>query len=197
MDAEQYEKIPSTLTLRMARTNVSKPGFRVRTLTVITTLDAADYGVDEVASLYHKRWQVELDIRSIKSTMEMEVLACKTPENVRREAWLHLLAYNLCREQGVRAARMAGCEPRQISLTACRDALKLHSAKAPCFLSPARRRNDAADIALTRQLGAERVGDRPDRCEPRANKRRPKQHRFLTEPRAQARARLLASVPPN
>lgn len=193
MRPEDYQRIPPTLSLRLVRTQVTQPGFRVRELIVLTTLDAETYSVDEVVSLYHRRWNVELDIRSIKSTMKMDVLVCKTPENVRREIWIHLLAYNLCREQAARTADYADCSPRQISLAACLQATKLHSSQPPCFW-PCRRRGVGTDVSLTHQLGKERVGHRPNRFEPRAVKRRPKPHDLLNEPRHAARARMVAAT---
>ena len=43
------------------------------------------------------RWNAELDLRSLKQTMQMDILRCKTPELVRKEIWTHILAYNLIR----------------------------------------------------------------------------------------------------
>jgi hypothetical protein len=195
MSDEEYARMPETMTLRLARVVIDRPGFRVSQLTVLTTLDAVEYSVDEIVALYHRRWQAELDIRSIKTTMGMDVLACKTPENIRREAWTRLLAYNLCREQALRAARHAACTPREISLAASLQAMQLHSHQPPCFLAPRLHRRAGPAPSLTGPLGGERVGHRPNRCEPRANKRRPKSQNYLNEPRHQARAKLLNSSP--
>jgi hypothetical protein len=190
MSLQEYQWIPPTLTLRLVRTKVNRPGWRVRELVVLTTLEPAVYSVDDVVSLYGKRWNVELDIRSIKSTMRMEILRCKSPENVRREIWIHLLAYNLCREYGVRSARATKQTPRAISLKACLSALKIDSNAAPSPLNP-RRRQDDDDDWFARPLSGVQVGCRPGRFEPRAAKRRPKPHKLLCLPRNLARARLL------
>ena len=77
MDAATYATMPETLTLREAR---------VGGLTLVTTLTVAgEVSKQELLTLYHARWQVELDLRSIKSVMQMDVLRCKRPEMVKKE----------------------------------------------------------------------------------------------------------------
>ena len=56
-----------------------------------------EYTKDDLAELYRARWNIELDWRSIKDVLQMDVLRCKTPELVRKEIWMHVLAYNLIR----------------------------------------------------------------------------------------------------
>jgi hypothetical protein len=89
MSPEPYAQIPETLTVREVQFQVSVPGYRVRTLTVITTLtDPALYSRADIAALYGFRWNVELDIRQIKQTLHLDHVRCKTPEMVRRELWV-------------------------------------------------------------------------------------------------------------
>lgn len=196
MTVEEYETIPKELTLRLVRTKIDKPGFRVKELIVATSLSSDEYTVDDVVSLYHKRWQAELDIRSIKSTLKMELLSCMTPGAVRREIWARLLAYNMCREQGIQAAHNGKAEtPRQISLAACLQSLQLYSYWLPGFAverSQIGRNGDRKPSSLTKQLSGELVGLRPDRHEPRQVKRRPKPYPRLMKPRRQAREESLA-----
>ena len=59
-----------------------------------TLLDPKEFSKEDLADLYRVRWTNEVDLRSIKSTMQMDVLRCKTPELVRKEVWTHVLAYN-------------------------------------------------------------------------------------------------------
>src|SRR5208282_5839805 len=116
MDQATYEQMPEELAVREVRIRVGQRGFRVRSLVLVTTLlDAQWYSQQELAKAFRFRWQVELDLRAIKQTMKMSVLRCKTPAMVRKEIWMHLLAYNLIRSLMARAARQAGIQPREIS----------------------------------------------------------------------------------
>ena len=149
------------------------------------------YPKEEVADLFLKRWNIELDLRSIKDVLQMDVLRRKTPEMVEKEIWMHLLAYNLIRGMAAKAAEAHDKEPRLLSLkgalqtmTAFQDALRHAS---PCA------RQVLVEAMLT-TIASHEVGDRPGRLEPRANKRRPKPQRFLKEPRHHARKRLLANA---
>jgi putative transposase len=188
MDRETYERMPKALTVREVRTHVATPGFRVDELVVITTLlDADAYSAGEVTDLYHERWHVELDIRSIKAALHMDALRCLTPFMVEKELWVTLLGYNLVRKVSCQAALTAGKHPRQISFTATLQAVRAGWET----LTHASGNRRLVGQALLAALGKEGVGDRPDRCEPRAVKRRPKKQALLTVPRAVARAELL------
>ncbi|QDT69422.1 Transposase DDE domain protein [Planctomycetes bacterium MalM25] len=92
--------MPRYLTVRETRVRIHRPGFRTKAMILVTTLlDPKRYSKEDLAELYRARWNQELDVRSIKTTMQMDVLRCKTPELVRKEAWTHLLAYNLIRSR--------------------------------------------------------------------------------------------------
>jgi hypothetical protein len=105
MDEAAYARMPDTLTIRELRCKVEQPGFRVNDLMlVITMLDATEHTKEELAELFFQRWNIELDLRSIKDAMQMDVLRCKSPEMVEKEIWMHLLAYNLIRGVMARAA---------------------------------------------------------------------------------------------
>ena len=109
MDPGAYAAIPETVTIRELRVRVKQRGFRTRTLIVMTTLlDAGEFSHDELAALYRARWHAELDIRSLKQTLKMDVLRCKTPAMVRKEIWAHLLVANLIRGVMAEAARGHG-----------------------------------------------------------------------------------------
>jgi putative transposase len=190
MEQETYERMPESIELREVLVKVDQPGFRSESLVVVTTLsDAEEYPVPAIAELYRGRWLAELDIRAIKITLDMDVLRCKTPEMIRREMWMHLLAYNLIRRTILQSAKASGQSPRELSFTATMQSLAASWAVAPLV--------DASTFARLVEthlinLSGHRVGHRPDRVEPRAVKRRPKSHRLLTKPRAEARAALLA-----
>jgi putative transposase len=189
MDEETYAAMPATLTVREVRGQVRTPGFRVEEVVAVTTLlDAREHSREDITDLYHERWHVELDIRAIKVTLGMEVLRCQTPFMLEREIWATFLGYNLVRKVSCQAALAAGKHPRQISFTATLDAVRQGWEQRTYGRASVRR---ALAEALLAALGKEGVGDRPDRCEPRAVKRRPKSQALLTVPRAEARAELL------
>jgi len=189
MDQAEYDALPETLTLRETRTQITKPGCRVKELVVVTTLlDHEAYSKEDILDLYHERWHVEIDLRSIKTQMKMEVLRCQTPEMVRKEIWAHLLAYNLVRNVMAQAAQEHGRTPRQLSFAGAMQTL--HEFRTLLLTAT------AADLpALSRNIlkaiASHRVGNRPDRCEPRKVKRRPKGYSRMTKPRAQERAACL------
>lgn len=187
-DAE-YQTIPETLTVREVRVRVAEPGFRVETLVVVTTLTDADgYGSEAIGDLYRQRWQVELDIRALKVSLQMEYLRCRTPFMIDKELWANVLSYNLVRKVAAQAAQLHHRQPRAISFTATKQAVEV--AWQPLSTAPAAQQLELGQHLL-KELSKQRVGDRPNRCEPRAVKRRPKAQALLTKPRAEAKAELL------
>ena len=192
MDQETYDGIPASIALREILVQVNQPGFRTKSLVVVTTLcNAEEYRSEEIAELYRGRWLAELDIRTIKITLDMDVLRCKTPAMVRCEVWTHLLAYNMIRRSILESAQASGCSPRALSFTAAMQALA--AAWIVAVLSDRSMFRVLVDAHL-RNLAGHCVGNRPNRVEPRAVKRRPKPHRLLTKPRAEARLELLAGA---
>jgi hypothetical protein len=192
MDEATYARMPASIQVRQVQVQVQQPGCRVESLEVVTTLlDADTYSKDDVAELYHQRWLVELDIRALKVSLGMDVLRCKTPEMVRKEIWTCLLAYNLMRKSMLEAALAKKCSPRELSFTAALQKIAASwSTLAVCTAAEA----VVVIAAHLQHLATHRVGDRPNRVEPRANKRRPKLLKLLTTPRHQARAELLAGT---
>ena len=194
MDVATYEQIPETITVRMVEVKVDEPGFRTESFQVVTTLtDAERYTKDEIASLYRKRWLVELDIRAIKQTLGMDILRCKTPDMVRKEIWTCLLAYNSIRKAMLQAAHAAGVSPRELSFANAMTTIAASFASLPVADdATAKRLIEAQLTALAEQI----VGKRPDRYEPRAVKRRPKPLRYLTMPRDEARELIASGIDP-
>lgn len=193
MDDATYASMPESIEIRLVEVSVRQKGFRTRSLVVATTLtDATEYTAADLAELYHLRWLQELDIRAIKSTLELDVLRCKSPETVRRELWSALLTYNLVRKAMVTASLLSKRSPRQLSFAAALQ--KVVASWSSAFVLSAKQLmlTIAAHLkAMARNI----VGDRPDRVEPRAIKRRPKKQKLLTQPRDEARAALLAATP--
>jgi putative transposase len=189
MDQETYDRMPESIEVREVHVQVHQPGCRVESLVLVSTLtDAAVYTRDDIAELYHQRWLIELDIRTLKITLGMDVLRCKTPEMVAKEIWVCFLAHNLIRQSMLQAALLADLSPRQISFTAALQ--KIAASWGTILVCDDERAQTMIEVHL-HDLAAHRIGDRPGRVEPRAIKRRPKPHRLLTEPRRQARAALM------
>jgi hypothetical protein len=179
MDWATYASMPEVMLMREVR---------VADLTLVSTLlDAQQVGKRELVDLYGKRWQIELDLRSIKTLMQMDVLRCKSPDMVRKEIAAHLLAYNLVRTVVAQAACLAHLLPRQSSFKATLQVL--NAFEESLRFCPHARLTTSHAIVLA-SIGPVIVPVRPDRVEPRAVKRRPKPHKLLTEPRCVLRQRL-------
>jgi hypothetical protein len=184
MSRAEYEAMPAQLTVRELRVRVRDRTKRVRDLVLVTTLtDRATDPAEELGSLYRQRWHAELDLRSLKTEMRMEMLRTKTPAMVRKEVAIHLLAYNLIRGIMAEAARVEEVSPRRLSFSGALHTVR--SFEEGHLYDPAR---IAADLPrLLELIGQKRVGDRPDRYEPRAVKRRPKPYPRLKLPRRVAK----------
>jgi hypothetical protein len=179
MTAEQYEAVPHELTLRETRV-----GGRVL---VTTLLDARDVSKQQLHELYLRRWQVELDLRHIKTTLGMEVLSCRSPQMNQKQVWVFLLAYNLIRLLMAQAAQLAQVHPRELSF---KHTLQLWLQWSAHGLL----REQAHIERLLNYIAAHRIGNRPGRIEPRARRRRPKPFPLLKVPRAKARAMIRKSA---
>jgi putative transposase len=188
MDQATYDSLPETLALREVRLAVTTPGCRVKDLVVVTTLrDHETYTKDEILDLYHERWHAEIDLRSIKTQMKMEILRCKTPEMVRKEIWAHLLTYNLIRKVMAQAAAEHNVTPRQLSFAGAMQTL--NEFRTSLLHATAAELPEMTKRILT-AIARHRVGNRPGRCEPRKIKRRPKGYSRLLVSRAAERAKL-------
>ena len=174
MTPEQYANAPQEIMLREC-----KVGHRV----LVTTLrDHRRVSKDDLSHLYARRWNVELDLRNLKTTTGMDVLRCQTPEMNDKQLWAHLLAYNVIRWLMAQAASNAGVDPRELSF---KHALQLWTQWTARGLSAA---HDSGRLFTLIAQG--RVGHRPGRIEPRMRKRRPKPYPWLKTPRAHARAQV-------
>jgi len=189
MSVADYAALPEWLRLRAVRVDVRQRGFRTKRLVLVTTLlDAVAVTFEDLAELYRRRWQAELYLRSLKTTLKMDILRGKTPAMVRKEVWGHLLVYNVVRTLMAQAARAARVRPDELSFT---GALQTVNAFLPNLRSaPTEEEVRRLCVVLLGAIAQHRVGNRPDRYEPRAVKRRPKNFPRLKEPRADARRRL-------
>jgi hypothetical protein len=193
MSRAEYQAMPEQLTIRETRVRVKDQTKRVRKLVIVTTLrDAREYPAKELGGLFRQRWVAELDLRSLKTDMHMEMLRTKSPEMVRKEMATHLLAYNLIRGIMAEAARHEEIQPRRLSfkgsLHTVREFESVH------LYDPPRIERDLP--RLVSLIGQKRVGDRPDRYEPRAVKRRPKPHPLLRMTRKRAKKLIKRGIIP-
>ena len=181
MDADTYASMPEIL--RMREVNIG--GW-----TLVTTLvDAKEVSKRDVFELYRARWQIKLDLRSIKTSMCMDVLRCKSPQMVKKEIAVHLLAYNLVRAVMAQAAHLGRVLPRQLSF---KGALQMLNAFEENLRHCPLGRLALRHAHLLAGIAQMKLPHRPGGVEPRALKRRPKPFQLLTEPRQILRARLTA-----
>jgi hypothetical protein len=188
MSLEQYQQMPETLQLRELRYQVTEPGCRTETITIVTTLtDPERYSKEDLAQLYGLRWNVETDILQIKQTLNLDHLRCKTPEMILRELWVTLLAYNLIRKVIATSALMHGKQPRRLGFTlACQSILAswMLLSTGTCRDSKAMAQMVLAHIANNE------VANRPGRIEPRVLKRRRQRYPLMQYPRDQLKESL-------
>lgn len=180
MTGEQYRSYPEQLLMREVTVDARDKNHRVQQFKVVTTILTPSIDGKQIGTLYEHRWAGEVDIRSIKCTMQMDILRCKTPDMVHKEIWTHLLAYNLLRTVIAVAAQENGIEPRQVSFKGAKQAVTAFAPKIEA--ARPEDRGSLIDAMLT-TIAYHRVGDRPGRWEPRANKRRLKPAARLTQPR--------------
>ncbi len=176
MTQEAYDSVPDTLTIRE---------LKIKGKVLITTLlSDGEFPRHELAAFYKKRWHVEVDLRDIKTTLGMETLSCKTPDMLEKEMWVYFLAYNLIRLLMAQSALLSDVLPRQLSFK--------HTVQLWLAWSQQTQANGTpVDEALLFMLIAQKtVGNRPDRIEPRAVKRRPKPFPLLMERRELARKKV-------
>jgi hypothetical protein len=184
MTGEQYRRYPKSLLMRQVAVDARDQNNRAEQFHVITTILDASIDGGQIGDLYERRWDGEVDIRSIKSTMQMDVLRCQTPAMVEKEIWVHLLAYNLLRTVMAVAASESNVEPRAISFKGAKQALTAFAPK----LEAAQPEQRAGLVgAMLKAVAYHRVGNRPGRWEPRARKRRPKPGKRMTQPRRVAK----------
>lgn len=191
VSVRQWWRLPETLDVRLIRGVVGTPGFRTRQIIVATTLtDPIAYPAGTILELYGDRWTVELRLRDIKTTLGMDLLRGKSPSMVRKEIYMHLLAYNLIRPLMVCAAITHGRDLHRLSFA---GTVQHTDAVLPYLhLYAGTSRGDRLVGLLLNWIAHDTVPDRPGRAEPRARKRRPKKYALLNRPRQQMRQELVS-----
>jgi IS4 transposase len=167
-----WKRLAPELSVRILRFSLRQPGFRTRSVTLVTTLlDAEAYPAEQLALLYARRWQIELWFRDLKTSMGMNVLRCQSPKMIHKELEMFFIAYNLIRCLMLQASRNYHVDLQRVSFQGTVDATRQFAAA----LAQARgsKRQQALIDNLLRAIAKDPVPFRPGRREPRAVKRRP------------------------
>jgi hypothetical protein len=181
VDPALWDRLPDTLLLRQITFSTRLRCFRTRSVTLVTTLlDAERFPTSAFPDLYRRRWQAELFLRDIKITVGMDILRCKTPDMIHKELTMHLIAYNLIRLTILEAA--AEHETSYVGLS-FKGTLSAVRQWAPNFLAAPPTLLPFLWKQLLRCVAADGLPHRPNRLQPRARKRRPKNYQLLTGPR--------------
>jgi hypothetical protein len=198
IDRATYNSLPDFLTVRETRVEVKQVGFRTRIIIVASTLlDADEITKSDLGKLYRARWNAELDLRSLKQTLQMDILRCKTPELVRKEIWTHILAYNLIRTIMAQAAKEHEIDPRSISFKGTIQTLEAFQQVIAMQCEKSSEFRWLVYQMMLDEIASHRVVNRPDRYEPRRRKRRPKPYDRLMMPRNEAKRKLAKGVRDN
>jgi len=184
---DEWETLPQSLEIREIRIHVDIPGFRTRQIDLGTTLlDPRPYPGEKIAGLYRQRWMIELNFRSLKTEMNLEILRGKTVDVVRKELLMHVVAYNLIRYLMWLAAREHGRDLHRLSFTGTLQRVQIMWV---LFIAVALSQQEQALRKFLEWIAKDTVPDRPERQEPRRLKRRGKEYSFLMKPRSQYKAR--------
>lgn len=183
-----FKKFPLQLTVRIVRGSLYQPGFRVRQVTLVTTLlDAQLYPAQDILRAYLCRWRMEMCLDDLKTTLGMSMLNCKSPAMVRKEMLMHLIAHNLVRYAMVQAAVEHGADLQRLSFKGTLDALRQFTQAMAQARSKSKRQH--LWDCLLRTLVRDPVPYRPNRREPRAIKQRSRKYDRLLVPRHQFKDR--------
>lgn len=187
VDSAFWDALPEQIVVRVLRFTIIRRGYRPEEIYVVTTLtDHVTYTKEDIADLYLRRWTVEVDLRTLKQTLKMSQLSCKTPDMVEAEVWTHLLGYNLVRCAMAQAALDMGYAPRQLSFSNALSVLN----ESRWLLSSQTKTADEMRLIMAGLITACRVGNRPGRYEPRETKKKERKYPELKKDRKTRREEL-------
>jgi Transposase DDE domain len=181
LSKDEFDTLPQTITVREIYYYIIIPGFRTQRVSLITTLlDTTTYSSLKLVEFYGQRWEVELDLRHLKTTLGMDILRCKTPSMVRKEIYAYMLAYNLLRSLMWSAGTTYGTPPLRLSLQGTRHHLNNF---IPQLLATSSTKVEQIYRTLFKVIVHKAIPERPGRSEPRVRKRRPKSYPLMKQPR--------------
>ena len=182
LSALQRAILPTQITLRAVKGSCRQKGFRVRRVTVVTTLLEPElYPAQEILQAYLRRWQLEMCLDDLKTTLQIETLRSRSPEMVQKELYTRLIAHNLVRCTMAQAACEHSVPLDRLSFKGSLDALRHFTQAKACARSKAKRQS-LWHLLLT-TLALDLVPQRPGRREPRAVKRQKNKYPRLDAPR--------------
>lgn len=191
LSEEAWAGMPKTLQVRQITYRVEQAGFRSRKVVIITLLSEDDYDAEDIADMYRARWMAEVSFRNLKRTINSHELWCKSPRMIRKELWMNLIVYNAMCYLQMKAARATGTDPGLLSFKGCLQVVRAWEHRFRDWSVSARKL--CSD--LYEHMVAKLLVLRPNRVEPRVNKRRPKLIRLMTKPRRVLREEILSTYP--
>jgi hypothetical protein len=191
VDDEAWEAIPKCMQVRQITYRVEAPGFRSRKVVIITLLSEEEYDALAIAEMYRARWMAEVSFRDLKRTVNSHELRCKSPRMIRKELWMNLIVYNAMCYLQIKAAMATGTDPGLLSFKGCLQVVRAWEHRFRDWSTSARKL--CSD--LYEHMVAKLIIPRPNRVEPRVNKRRPKLIRLMTKPRRVLQEELLVTYP--
>ena len=181
---EEWEALPAALTVRQVQAQIHNPNGRVKTITLITTLlDPLLWPKELLLLIYQHRWNVELFLDDIKTTLQMDMLSCKTPAMVEKELEMHWVGYNLTRAILQEAALTCHVPLARLSFKGTLDTIRQFSHTIVRIPTRQRKKRRELHARMLEAIAKDLVPERPGRREPRCLKRRPKAYPFMTKPR--------------
>jgi hypothetical protein len=183
MAKNEYDSYPGEISVRE---------FKVAGCVYVTTFfDGKKYFKKELAEIYRKRWHIEINLKSVKSIMGMDILSCKTPDRVRKEIGIHFLAYNFIRLLMAEACIKYDKTPWEVSF---KGTVQLLGSVIPFFLIGSKNKNNILYEKMLEWIAMNRVGNRPGRVEPRLVKQRRKAFPLLKRPRALEKIKIIKKI---
>ena len=183
MDQEKYDSYPEKMQVRE---------FKVSGNVYVTTfINSKKYHKKELASIYGRRWEIEINLTSIKSIMNMDMLSSKTPDMVKKEIGIHFLAYNVIRIIMAEACATHNSLPWKISF---KCTVQLLNEFMPHFLNSSNKKNKILYAEMLMLIIKNKIGNRPGRVEPRAIKQRQKPFPTLNRPRIVEKEKIMRKI---
>jgi hypothetical protein len=196
LSPESWQGLPATLTVRLVRFRVPTAHGRSKKITLVTSLlDPIAWPVEVLAALYARRWNIELFLDDLKTTLHLDLLSCRSPAMIHKELEMHLIAYNLIRSLMDEAARVCHAPLDRLSFKGTLDTARQYSQILAQIPASHRKRRQQVYADLLAVIAEDQVPQRPDRFEPRCQKRRPKRYPFLKRPRRELRAARVDHLP--
>ena len=176
----EWEQLPATLAMRLiVFWYEDRDGAMKKMVLATTLLDNETYDWIELGELYATRWEIELRLRDVKTTLGMEALNVKTPEMARKSLAMALLGFNIVKQTCRRSVRNHPENWKLISFKGALDAIKSVQSLFTAGVMKSKKRFAQLTDQMLALVSTKRIEVRPGRWEPRMKKKRPKPYPFL------------------